>query len=59
MLTLDDTRGVGVSRMMTSANFVNPALFFLTILFVQETKYDDCFLGGPFSSLLLFVLSKI
>ena len=25
MLTFDDIRGLGVSRMMTSSNFVNPA----------------------------------
>ena len=41
MLTLNDTRGVGVSRMMTSANFVNTALFFLTILFVQNEVYKQ------------------
>ena len=47
MLTLDDTRGVGVSRMMMSANFVNPALFFLEtpfkIKFINLANADVLF----------------
>ena len=54
MLIFDDMRGVGVSKMTTSAIFENPLLFFLEFLVFQNVghKQNMMTVFSPFLRLL-------